>query len=167
MRSSPARALAGTEKQQPSAARSANMARIRAKNTGIERQLRSELHRRGFRFRLHRRDLAGTPDIVLPSRRVVIFVNGCFWHQHGCHLSTVPQTNREFWLEKFKGTRVRDAKAQAALVGSGWRVLTVWECATRGGTGSTVAQLGERVAQWIDGEATEGSIPRTPERPAC
>lgn len=97
------------------------MRRIRGRNTIPEVAVRRALHARGLRFRLHRRDLPGTPDIVLPARRLVIFVHGCFWHRHaGCRGSTTPSTRREFWQAKFDANVQRDARAGAALVGSGW-----------------------------------------------
>lgn len=120
----------------PTPERSRNMTAIRSKNTSPELLVRKALHRRGLRFRLHRRDLPGTPDITLPKLKLVIFVHGCFWHQHPhCKRSTVPATNQEFWLRKFSSNRIRDEVAQKALVASGWRVATVWECEVRN-TGS-------------------------------
>lgn len=113
----------------PSAERSALMARIRGKNTRPELVLRSALHRAGYRFRLHRKDLPGTPDIVLPRHRIVIFVHGCFWHRHpGCPRASVPHTRRHFWDKKFKANVARDLQSQKALVDLGWQVLVVWEC---------------------------------------
>src|SRR5688572_24692867 len=97
------------------ARRSWNMSRIRGKNTRPEMLLRSALHRAGFRFRIHRKDLPGRPDIVLPSRRLAIFVHGCFWHRHrGCPNTTTPSTNKEFWLVKFAGNTRRDKQHVAA-----------------------------------------------------
>lgn len=105
------------------------MSLIPGKDTRPERIVRSLLHRIGFRFRLHRRDLPGKPDIVLPRRKAVIFVHGCFWHQHqGCKGATIPKTNTEFWLKKFNRNVERDLEATTALKGTGWRVLYVWEC---------------------------------------
>jgi DNA mismatch endonuclease (patch repair protein) len=109
--------------------RSWNMSRIRGKHTGPERRLRSLLHRAGFRFRLHKKELPGRPDIVLPRYRTAIFVHGCYWHRHaGCRLATTPSSNREFWLDKFAGTVKRDERNREALEAIGWKVLTVWEC---------------------------------------
>ena len=113
------------------AERSALMARVRGKNTKPEVFVRSALHRAGFRFRLHGRTLPGRPDIVLARHRTVVFVHGCFWHRHGCALSSTPTTRRSFWLEKFKRNRARDQRAARALRRLGWRVLTVWECSLR------------------------------------
>jgi DNA mismatch endonuclease, patch repair protein len=105
------------------------MSRIKGRDTRPEVQLRSLLHRRGFRFRLHSKDLPGKPDIILPRYRTVIFVHGCFWHRHsGCKNATLPTTRREFWLAKLEGNVARDAKNQRALEEEGWTVIVVWEC---------------------------------------
>jgi len=105
------------------------MSRIRAKDTMPELIVRRELHRRGFRFRLHRRDLPGCPDIVLPKHRQVIFVNGCFWHRHdGCSLAAIPKSNQAFWQEKFQKTVERDKRTRKELKDAGWSVHVVWEC---------------------------------------
>jgi DNA mismatch endonuclease (patch repair protein) len=109
--------------------RSANMARIRSKDTNPELALRSLIHRLGYRFRLHRKDLPGKPDLVFPSRRKVIFVHGCFWHQHpGCREGRVPASRPEYWGPKLRRNLERDADAQARLQGQGWKYLVVWEC---------------------------------------
>ena len=114
--------------------RSRVMATIRSKDTSPELLLRSFLHRKGFRFRLHVRDLAGRPDIVLPKYRVALFVHGCFWHQHsGCVLAAFPSSNRDFWKKKLEGNRLRDSRQIASLRSEGWRVGVVWECAARKG----------------------------------
>lgn len=109
-----------------------NMSRIRGKDTKPELLLRRGLHARGLRFRLHAKHLPGRPDIVFPAHRTVVLVHGCFWHGHGCALSTIPETRRDFWSAKISATAARDAKALRALHTAGWRVLTVWECALRG-----------------------------------
>jgi DNA mismatch endonuclease (patch repair protein) len=112
--------------------RRALMARFRSKDTKPEIITRKILHALGYRFRLHRKDLPGKPDIVLPKHRAVIFVHGCFWHRHhGCRTSVVPKTNPEFWQNKFDYNTTRDALAQEKLRGAGWRVLVVWECETK------------------------------------
>src|SRR3954462_7398535 len=111
------------------AKRSAVMRRVKGKNTSPELKVRRLLHRLGARFRLHRKDLPGAPDIVLPGRKLVIFVHGCFWHGHDCARgSRVPKQNRDYWLAKVGRTVARDAAAQAALKAAGWRVETIWEC---------------------------------------
>lgn len=112
-----------------SRARSAVMARIRSEDTGPEWKVRRFLHRRGLRYRLHGRDLPGKPDLVFPKWRVVVFVNGCFWHGHvECGRHRLPKTRREYWLTKIDRNRARDATNSAALIALGWRPLTIWEC---------------------------------------
>ena len=105
------------------------MSRIRGRDTVPERRVRSLLHRLGFRFSLRRKDLPGKPDIVLPARHAVVFVHGCFWHQHeGCRNASMPNTRRSFWEAKLKGNVVRDGRSRDALKALGWQVMTVWEC---------------------------------------
>jgi DNA mismatch endonuclease (patch repair protein) len=111
--------------------RSALMSRIGGKDTAPELAVRSLLHALGYRFRLHRRDLPGTPDIVFPSRRKVIFVNGCFWHAHGCRIGRPPKSRPEFWVPKLERNRLKDVRNRQALRSSGWGVFTVWQCQTR------------------------------------
>lgn len=125
-----------------SARRSWNMSRIRSKNTKPELVLRSMLQREGFRFRLHRKDLPGAPDIVLPRYRTVIFVNGCFWHRHaGCRNSTMPSTRQEFWEDKFNKNIERDAQNRTSLEIAGWIVCVVWECELHSEPNETVRHL--------------------------
>ena len=113
--------------------RSEIMASVRQRDTTPELRVRSILHRAGYRFRLHRRDLPGSPDVVLPKHRLVVFVHGCFWHRHaGCRRSTTPKANAEFWAAKFRRNVARDAQAVTDLEALGWRVVTIWECETRG-----------------------------------
>jgi DNA mismatch endonuclease (patch repair protein) len=116
-------------------ARSERMSRIRGRDTKPELLVRRYLHSAGFRFRLHAKDLAGRPDIVLPKYGVVIFVNGCFWHAHSCQKGRIPAERAGFWAEKFKNNLRRDEKNRRHLRKEGWRVLTVWECSL-----STVAK---------------------------
>jgi len=109
--------------------RSALMSRIRGKNTKPELAVRRLLHSQGFRFRLHRRDLPGTPDIVLPQYRAVVFVHGCFFHSHkGCRFAYIPKTRRSFWRAKFAHNQKRDREAKAALAKLGWNSVVIWEC---------------------------------------
>lgn len=109
--------------------RSRIMARIRSRDTRPELLVRQTLHRLGYRYRLHRADLPGSPDLTFASRRKVLFVNGCFWHLHlGCPRARIPQTNRDYWKRKLEGNRLRDSANLAALRGSGWEAMTVWEC---------------------------------------
>lgn len=108
--------------------RSYNMSRIRATNTKPEEIVRKYLFSHGFRYRKNVRSLPGTPDIVLPKYHTVIFVNGCFWHRHGCRFTTTPLTNTEFWTEKFSANTDRDRNIYRQLQQMGWVVLIVWEC---------------------------------------
>lgn len=111
------------------AQRSAMMARIGPRDTAPERVVRSALHKRGYRFRLHSRELPGTPDIVLPKYRAVIYVHGCFWHRHtGCRYATTPGTNKTFWAAKFAANVMRDRRTLRAVRRLGWTPLVVWEC---------------------------------------
>ncbi len=108
------------------------MGRIGPKGSVPETVVRRVAHALGYRFRLHRRDLAGTPDLVFVSRRKIVFVHGCWWHRHaGCAKATEPKTRPEFWNAKFDRNVARDRKAEASLVADGWDVLAVWECQTR------------------------------------
>lgn len=113
------------------AERSALMGRIRSKDTHPEIVVRSLLHRLGYRFRLHRKDLPGKPDIVLPKYRKIIFVQGCFWHGHTCRLASKPKSNEGYWNSKIATNRARDARNTEALRLQGWTVLELWECEVR------------------------------------
>ncbi|GAB5440270.1 MAG: very short patch repair endonuclease [Fuerstiella sp.] len=114
------------------AQRSYNMSRIRGKDTKPELLVRSVVHRMGYRFRLHRTDLPGKPDLVLPKHRKIIFVHGCYWHMHRCRYGrVVPKTNTEFWQQKRQSNVQRDRRNLKQLRKDGWRVLVVWECWTR------------------------------------
>lgn len=105
------------------------MGRIRSKNTKPEKVIRSLLHRMGYRFRLHRKDLPGKPDIVLPRYKTVIEIRGCFWHRHeGCKNATMPKSNTEFWQEKFKKNVERDRDNEKKLQDLGWNVIVIWAC---------------------------------------
>ena len=105
------------------------MSRIKGRDTLPEKRVRSLLHRLGFRFSLRRKELPGRPDIVLPRRKLAVFVHGCFWHRHkGCSNSVLPKTRPEFWLAKLNGNVERDTRNDSALKDLGWKVLTVWEC---------------------------------------
>jgi DNA mismatch endonuclease (patch repair protein) len=109
--------------------RSEIMGRVRGKDTGPELVVRKLTHGLGYRYRLHRRDLPGQPDLVFPSRHKVIFVHGCFWHRHkGCALARMPKSRQDFWLEKLEGNAKRDGRNERALRLNGWGVMTVWEC---------------------------------------
>ena len=108
------------------------MSRIQGRNTKPELILRRGLHALGLRFRLHSKELPGTPDLVFPRWKAVIFVHGCFWHGHGCPMFKRPETRANFWTAKISRNQERDRAAAASLRTSGWRVLLVWECALRG-----------------------------------
>ena len=141
----------------PTEKRSEMMAGIRGKDTKPEMRVRKALFAGGYRYRLHRRDLPGTPDIVLPGRRVAIFVIGCFWHGHsGCSLAKVPGTRTEFWKEKFESNRQRDRVAAEALRVAGWRVLVVWECFTR--RCKTEDALMQPLTDWIESSSPIGEL---------
>jgi DNA mismatch endonuclease (patch repair protein) len=115
-----------------SSTRSRIMASVGTRDTAPEMCVRRFLHAQGFRFRLHAKDLPGRPDIVLPKYKAVVFVHGCFWHQHpGCHKATVPASNRAFWLDKFDQNAARDAGNVRRLRRLGWRVIVLWECEVR------------------------------------
>jgi len=131
--------------------RSRMMSGIRATNTKPELRIRHLLHRRGFRFRLHDRSLQGTPDIVLPRFKAVIFVHGCFWHSHECPLFKMPGTRQEFWEAKVNRNREVDKAAQTALRHSGWRVGLVWECAMRGTGRFDDDDIADRLMKWLRG----------------
>lgn len=129
--------------------RSAQMALIRDRDTKPEIRVRRALHGAGYRYRLHAKHLPGKPDIVFPSRRMVLFVHGCFWHQHPsskCKLARMPKSRLDFWLPKLTGNRERDARKVAELEAMGWTVQIIWECETRDSAGLAVrlrAFLGE------------------------
>lgn len=114
-----------------SAQRSRNMASVRTRNTGPELVVRRILHAEGFRFRLHRHDLPGKPDIILPKHRAIVLVHGCFWHAHNCQRGKIPSSNTEFWTRKRLSNIERDQRQQQQLQSLGWRVIVVWECETK------------------------------------
>lgn len=134
------------------------MSGIRGKDTAPEMLIRRGLHARGFRFRLHRKDLPGKPDLVLPGHGAVIFVHGCFWHRHDCHLFKWPGTRVEFWREKIGRNVTRDAAVKADLAARGWRVLTIWECALKGRTRRPVDEVLGEAAAWLRSEARHGEV---------
>jgi DNA mismatch endonuclease, patch repair protein len=113
--------------------RSERMRRVRAKNTSPEKTVRLIVHQLGFRFRLHRRDLPGSPDLAFISKRKAVFVHGCFWHRHGvrCPLTRMPKSKRRFWGAKFETNKTRDRRSQRQLRALGWKYLVVWECQLR------------------------------------
>jgi len=144
--------------------RSRMMSGIKGKNTRPELLLRSALHFRGLRFRLHQKHLPGKPDLVFPRFKAVIFVNGCFWHGHECSLFRWPGTRQEFWRDKIGKTAERDAKSRATLLEAGWRVATVWECAMKGPLRLPVGDVADRCAAWLACSESELEIVGDAER---
>lgn len=137
--------------------RSSMMAGIRGRNTKPELRVRKELFAEGYRYRLHRQGLPGTPDIVLPGRRIAVFVNGCFWHGHQpCKLARIPATRTAFWVEKLEQNRRRDSRVISSLLDLSWRVLVVWECFVR--ESSEVGVIGSAMREWIEGEERFGEL---------
>jgi len=126
------------------------MASVGQRDTGPEMRLRRALHRLGLRYRLHDRKLPGSPDLVFPRFRSVVFVHGCFWHVHkGCKLATEPASRKDFWREKFEANQKRDRKNYDSLLASGWRVVVVWECALKGKKDEELEKLGAHVRSWL------------------
>ena len=133
--------------------RSRMMSGIRGKDTMPELQIRRELHGLGFRFRLHDKRLPGKPDIVLGKYHAVIFVHGCFWHKHGCHLFKWPKTRPEFWKVKINRNHENDLKVLESLQSSGWRVCVVWECAIKGAD-KNIQTIAKTVSRWLKSNKT-------------
>lgn len=130
--------------------RSHRMSQVRSTDTKPELVVRRLVHGMGYRYRLHRRDLPGTPDLVFPARKAVVFVHGCFWHHHeGCSLARIPKSRIEFWTKKLQGNRERDIRDEGALRAAGWRVLIVWECELK-----DREALSQRLRRFLDGEGT-------------
>ena len=125
------------------------MAAIKGSHTKPEMQVRAALHAEGLRYRLHVKDLPGKPDLVFPRWRAVVFVNGCFWHHHDCHLFKWPSTREDFWRAKIGRNVENDDRAVRALLASGWRVATVWECALKGRTRPDFPEAMQRLIAWI------------------
>ena len=129
------------------AGRSERMSRVKGRDTGPEWAVRRLVHGLGYRYRLHRKDLPGCPDLVFPSRRKVIFVHGCFWHRHpdpACKLARLPKSRLEFWVPKLERNRARDLHSQARLIDMGWQIMIVWECEV-GKPG-----LGEKIGNFLN-----------------
>jgi len=124
------------------------MSGIRGKNTKPEMLLRRGLHARGLRYRLHARDLPGSPDLVFPARKAVLFAHGCFWHGHDCHLFRMPGSRPDFWRTKIERNREVDRRAVEALRQAGWRVGVVWECALKGRTRLDLETVLDACAAW-------------------
>lgn len=134
--------------------RSLNMAAIKSRNTKPEVAVRKLLHASGFRFRLHRKDLPGRPDIVLPRYKTAVFVHGCFWHQHeGCKLASKPSSRQEYWKAKFDRNAERDNNSLRALTELGWQVVVIWECEVRKNADEVVQRLAKLLS---DDHASSG-----------
>jgi DNA mismatch endonuclease (patch repair protein) len=132
--------------------RSRMMAGIRGKDTRPELVVRKALFARGHRYRLHDAKLLGKPDLVFPKYRSVVFVHGCFWHGHRCHLFKWPATRKKFWSDKIMANRKRDRLVRASLIKTGWRICTVWECAIKGESDRAVDSVIRRCSGWLPGK---------------
>lgn len=131
------------------ATRSRMMSGIQGKNTSPEVLIRKALHARGFRFRIHAKQLPGKPDLLFPKYKAAVFIHGCFWHGHACRYFKVPQTRTEFWMEKIGKNQIRDDLQEKALIEMGWRVLVIWECAVRSMKKEKSSLLVDQVADWL------------------
>ena len=135
--------------------RSEMMSGIQGKNTKPELMIRKALHGRGFRYRLHVKDLPGKPDIVLPKYKAAVEVNGCFWHRHDCNLFKWPSTREDFWRNKLEGNVQRDIQNQKKLEQFGWRVKVVWECDLKGKGRRPLETVVDELANWILGKGQD------------
>lgn len=129
--------------------RSKNMRAIRNRGTAIEKKVADMLQKSGFVFREQAQDLSGKPDFVLDDYKAVIFVHGCFWHYHDCHLFQVPATRTDFWMNKIQSNVLHDQKIMQDLSSKGWRMLVVWECSLKGRLKLSAPELGLRLEEWI------------------
>lgn len=135
------------------------MASVKSKDTSIELLIRRELFARGFRYRLHSKHLPGTPDLYLAKFKTALFVHGCFWHAHGCHLFRWPKTNMHFWRTKLEGNKARDCAVAEALQAAGVRCLVIWECSMRGKSDAERASVWDQVAAWLHSKQAYGTFP--------
>lgn len=135
------------------AARTNLMRLVKKKDTSPELILRKALYGRRWRYRLHMKGLAGTPDIVFPRRRVAVFVHGCFWHGHACRLGRLPKTRIDFWHSKIASNRARDERKTAALTAAGWRVIAVWQCALTDAEGAV-----RQVEDFLNGSTVQAEV---------
>lgn len=138
--------------------RSDMMSGIRGKDTRPELLIRKALFALGFRYRLHVKDLAGQPDMIFPKFRAVIFIHGCFWHCHACHLFKWPQTRTEFWHKKISSNKVRDLKNYSVLSNQGWRIAIIWECALKGKTRLEFSSLISTLEDWLQSDEIDLEI---------
>ena len=134
------------------------MSAIRGKNTKPELAVRSALHRAGYRYRIHRKDLPGRPDLVFPRYNAVLFVHGCFWHGHGCRLFRWPATRKAYWKTKIGNNMARDERHQVALSDAGWRVATIWECALDGRDRLPMEEIVRTCAAWLESDVKQLEI---------
>jgi DNA mismatch endonuclease (patch repair protein) len=132
--------------------RSEMMSAIRGKNTKPEMLVRRALFARGLRYRLHDKRLPGKPDMVFPRRRAVLFINGCFWHGHDCHLFRMPASRQDFWQAKIGGNRSRDAVVREQLSRLGWRYLTIYECAIKGKARLPLSLVTDKIVAWLESD---------------
>lgn len=145
------------------ATRSRMMSKIRSQDTKPELLVRRHLHARGLRYVLGGAGLPGRPDLVFPRRKVAVFVHGCFWHWHACHLSRLPASNRKFWRAKLNNNQTRDAVSLLSLLSAGWRVATIWECSLRGAV--ALQQLNRKMdllSNWIKSPGTRKRVLELP-----
>jgi DNA mismatch endonuclease (patch repair protein) len=135
------------------ATRSRNMAAIKGGNTKPELMIRRALHGAGYRYHLHVKDLPGKPDLVFPKYNAALFINGCFWHRHNCHLFKWPKTRQDFWQRKINGNVENDVRKCAALREAGWRVGVVWECALKGRIRISQNEAIQAIINWLESDA--------------
>ena len=133
------------------------MAAVKSKNTVPEMVVRRLVHAMGYRYRLHAKNLPGTPDLVFPSRRKVVNVHGCFWHMHTCGRCRIPSSRRAYWIAKMQRNTARDKRTQRALRKAGWRVLVIWECQT---FPARLERLRTRIVAFLDSKSREPSRKR-------
>jgi DNA mismatch endonuclease (patch repair protein) len=138
--------------------RSIMMSGIRSKNTKPELLVRKALFAHGYRYRLHVKGFAGQPDLILPKYRAVVFVNGCFWHCHGCHLFKWPQSRTEFWHKKILSNKVRDLKNHSELSNKGWRIAVIWECSLKGKNKLEFSSLISTLEDWLQSDEIDLEI---------
>lgn len=134
------------------------MSRVKSRNTYPEVFVRSVLCRAGYRYRLHKKNIPGSPDIVMKSRGRIVFVNGCFWHGHDCHETRLPKSNRKFWRDKIKRNKARDIRNLTECRQLGWSCLVVWECALRGKGRLSEERLTREIITWLEREVKRPSV---------
>ena len=138
--------------------RSRMMSNIAGKDTRPELAIRRGIHRMGFRYRLHNPDLPGKPDMVFPKYGAIILINGCFWHQHDCHLFKWPSTRKDFWRKKILGNKARDERNMATYAALGWKSLVIWECAIKGKSRRSINEVVNTAANWLQFDSRSSEI---------